>query len=109
MHAPGEMFVLLRYDDAVRIGEMLHEVGRLELMPRFRRLQDLQIREKTSAFDVVTEADEAAERSLADTLLRTFPGTTIIGEEATVGNAKALDQIPMADLAFIVDPLDGTK
>jgi fructose-1,6-bisphosphatase/inositol monophosphatase family enzyme len=101
--------VLLHYDDAVRIGEALDEVGRLELVPRFMRLQDLHVREKSSAFDVVTEADEAAERAIAAALLQAFPCATIIGEEATAGDPKALDQIPTADLAFIIDPVDGTK
>jgi fructose-1,6-bisphosphatase/inositol monophosphatase family enzyme len=103
------MFVLLRYEDAVRIDEVLDDVGRLELMPRFMRLQDLEVRQKSSGFDVVTEADEAAERAIAGALLKAFPGAAIIGEEAAGGNPKALDQIATADLAFIIDPLDGTK
>ncbi len=100
--------MLLRYEDAVRIGEVLDDVGRLELMPRFLRLQDLEVREKSSAFDVVTEADEAAERAIADAILRAFPSAAIVGEEAAGGNPKALDQIATADLAFIIDPLAGT-
>jgi fructose-1,6-bisphosphatase/inositol monophosphatase family enzyme len=103
------MFVLLRYKDAIRIGEVLDDVGRLELMPRFTRLQDLEVREKSSAFDVVTVADEAAEQAIAGALLKAFPGAAIIGEEAAGGNPKSLDQIATADLAFIIDPLDGTK
>jgi fructose-1,6-bisphosphatase/inositol monophosphatase family enzyme len=101
--------VLLDYDAAIRIGDVLGEVGRLELMPRFIRLQDLKVREKSSPFDVVTEADEATERAIAEALLQAFPNAAIIGEEATVGDPKALDQIPTADLAFIIDPVDGTK
>lgn len=99
----------LRYADAGRIGEILDDAGRTEIMPRFRRLRELEVRQKSSGFDVVTEADEAAEEVIAAALTRLFPGAAIIGEEAAVRNPAAMDQIGTADLAFIIDPIDGTK
>ena len=48
-----------------QIAHLLAEVAAQEILPRFGRLQQHQIREKTSAFDLVTEADEAAERLIA--------------------------------------------
>ena len=51
----------LSHADALNIGNILAEVGRTEIMPRFRRVREIEVRTKTSAFDVVTEADELAE------------------------------------------------
>jgi len=47
--------------DLARIGEALWAAGQIELMPRFNRLAPDQVMRKTSAFDVVTLADERAE------------------------------------------------
>lgn len=80
-----------------------------EIMPRFRRLTAGQVRCKSSAFDVVTEADEAAERAITAALKALHPDAVVIGEEAVARDATLLDAIPTADLCFIVDPLDGTK
>ncbi|QPF88098.1 inositol monophosphatase [Bradyrhizobium genosp. L] len=78
-------------------------------MPRFRRVREIEVRTKTSAFDVVTEADEKAEEAIAAALLRAFPGAAIIGEEGTSRDPAALDQVGTAELAFIIDPIDGTR
>ena len=53
-----------RNHDLERIRDTLIAVAAEELMPRFVRLQEAQISHKTSPFDVVTEADEAAERAI---------------------------------------------
>ncbi|MFB9269174.1 inositol monophosphatase family protein [Bradyrhizobium erythrophlei] len=99
----------LSHADAVSIGTILADVGRSEIMPRFRRVRELEIRTKTSAFDVVTEADEAAEQVISAALLRAFPGAAVVGEEGTARDPAALDQVGTADLAFIIDPIDGTR
>ncbi|AUC99716.1 inositol monophosphatase [Bradyrhizobium sp. SK17] len=78
-------------------------------MPRFRRVREIEVRTKTSAFDVVTEADELAEQAISAALLRAFPDALIVGEEGTARDATALDRIGTADLAFIIDPIDGTR
>jgi fructose-1,6-bisphosphatase/inositol monophosphatase family enzyme len=101
--------MLVSHADAATIGEILAGVGRTEIMPRFARVRDLEVREKSSAFDVVTEADEVAEQIISTALQRAFPGAAIIGEEATVRNPGELGQIATAELAFVVDPIDGTK
>jgi len=51
--------------DLIQLGAILCAAGAEDILPRFGKLQQHQIREKTSAFDVVTEADEAAERARA--------------------------------------------
>ncbi len=95
--------------DALRIGEILSQAARIEIMPRFGELVAGQVREKSSRFDVVTDADEAAERSISAALEAAWPGAVVVGEEATAANPTLLDAIGTADLAFVLDPLDGTK
>ena len=96
-------------DDIQRVGEILAAVAQSEIMPRFRRLTAAQIRRKTSAFDLVTEADEAAEAAIEQALLADFPGAVVIGEEGAHKEPSRLEHIAGAELAFIVDPVDGTR
>jgi len=91
------------------VGEILAFAARTEIMPRFRKLTAAQIRRKSSAFDLVTEADEAAETAITAALTAAFPGAVIIGEESAHKEPALLDTIADAELAFIVDPVDGTR
>ena len=95
--------------DVLRIGEILSQAAVTDIMPRFQRLAADQVRQKSSSFDLVTEADEAAERVISDQLRSAFPGCVIVGEEATAKDPALLEGIADADLAFIVDPIDGTR
>jgi len=79
------------------------------IMPRFGQLVDAQIRVKTSAFDIVTDADEACEAALTALLQNRFPSAVVIGEEAADRDPRLLDALASAELAFLVDPLDGTR
>lgn len=56
---------------------------------------------KTSATDVVTEMDHAAERMIRELILADRPGDAILGEE---GGQTGVG----APVRWIVDPLDGT-
>lgn len=95
--------------DAVELTQILRAAGRSEVMPRFRRLGGDDVRTKTGPSDLVTVADEAAERLIMQGLQRRFPGCVVIGEEAASGNPMLLDQLMEAELAFVVDPIDGTS
>lgn len=95
--------------DVTRITQILAEAARVEIMPRFKALADGDVRYKSSAFDPVTEADEAAERAIAAQLRTSFPGALIVGEEATSADPSLLDRLSDAPLAFVVDPIDGTR
>ncbi|MEP6691231.1 MAG: inositol monophosphatase family protein [Gemmatimonadaceae bacterium] len=66
--------------------------------PEIRTL-DWQSKSRT---DFVTEVDIAAEESLRASILRDVPGAAIVGEELTPDGATN------GDIAFVVDPLDGT-
>ena len=94
--------------EASRIGDILAQAALSEIMPRFQMLDANQVRQKSSSFDLVTEADEAAERVISDRLRAAFPGCIVVGEEAATKDPALLDGIAAAELAFIVDPIDGT-
>ncbi len=87
---------------------LLRAASRAEIMPRFRRLEIGDVREKSGPLDLVTEADEAAERMIAHGLARLFPGCVVVGEEATARDPSLLGKLADAELAFTVDPIDGT-
>lgn len=92
-----------------RICELLRQVGEEELLPRFRAQLPNRVFEKTSDFDVFSEADEAAERKITGELERMFPGALLVGEEAVGHDLEAIAHLAHADIAFLVDPIDGTK
>src|SRR5918997_1887874 len=81
--------------DALTVAELLRRAAQAEILPRFRNLAEGAVRQKTSELDLVTDADEAAERVIGAALLRAFPGALVKG-------------LSEADLAFILDPVDGT-
>ncbi|MBZ9746852.1 inositol monophosphatase family protein [Mesorhizobium sp. CO1-1-7] len=87
---------------------ILAEAAQAEIMPRFRRLGDGDIRQKTSAADLVTEADVNAERLITARLRDRYPSAMVVGEEACSEDPALLDGLGDAELAFTVDPVDGT-
>jgi fructose-1,6-bisphosphatase/inositol monophosphatase family enzyme len=95
--------------DLRRLGRILADAAEAEIMPRFRHLGQGEIHEKTSAFDVVTAADEAAEAAIVAALCAAFPGAVIVGEEGAGRDPGLFDALGSAELAFVVDPIDGTK
>jgi myo-inositol-1(or 4)-monophosphatase len=61
----------------------------------------LEIREKSSRGDLVTEADRASERLIGELLRARAPGSAILGEESGASAGDSGER-------WIVDPLDGT-
>lgn len=96
-------------DQLAQLATLLAQVAATEILPRFGRLQRHEVREKTSAFDVVTEADEAAEKAIATALMAAFPGAGVVGEEAAGRDPAVLRRLSTDERVFVVDPLDGTK
>jgi fructose-1,6-bisphosphatase/inositol monophosphatase family enzyme len=94
--------------DLFEVAALLREVGRTEVMPHFRNLGPGAVRTKADALDPVTAADEAAEAAITAGLLRRFPGAVVVGEEATAADPSLLGRLADAELAFVVDPIDGT-
>ena len=95
--------------DLRQVGAVLAFAARKEIMPRFGKLRTNQIRQKSSALDVVSDADEAAERAISEALGAAFPGALIVGEEGAYRDPAVLEKLSSAELAFIIDPIDGTK
>lgn len=87
---------------------VVRRAAKSEILPRFRRLGSADIRTKSRADDLVTEADIAAEAMIARALQIAFPSALVIGEEAVAKDASILDGIGDAQLAFHIDPIDGT-
>ncbi len=94
--------------DIERLAAILREAAITEIMPRFRNLSESDVRQKTSATDLVTEGDEAAERYIAAECRRLWPAALFIGEESVAADKALLDKLDEADLAIVVDPIDGT-
>ncbi len=90
------------------IAGLLRDASRAEILPRFRRLAAGAVRTKSSPLDLVTDADEAAERRITAALQARFPGCVVVGEEACAADETLLGRLAGADLAFVVDPVDGT-
>jgi len=90
------------------VAHLLQEAAKAEIMPHFRRLRANEVRMKAGPLDPVTIADEAAERVIAAGLRRQFPGCVVVGEEATAADPTLPGRLVGADLAFVVDPVDGT-
>jgi fructose-1,6-bisphosphatase/inositol monophosphatase family enzyme len=100
--------IMFSKQEALALTELLRCTARAEILPRFRNLAGNAVRQKTSTLDLVTDADEAVEQVLTDELLRRYPGALVIGEEAVSRDPAALKGLDEADLAFILDPVDGT-
>ncbi|MDL2400549.1 inositol monophosphatase family protein [Rhizobium mayense] len=79
-----------------------------EILPRFRNLGVGDVSEKTSAIDLVTEADLLTERHIAAALKARFASALVVGEEAYEANKSVVPALADADLAFVIDPVDGT-
>lgn len=96
-------------EDTRKLAAVLAETALAEVMPRFRNLPDGSVRGKSSPRDLVTDADEAAERMIGARLAKLHPGAVLIGEEASARNPALLNMLVDADLAFLIDPIDGTR
>ena len=94
--------------DLDRLASALDHVAQAEVMPRWRNLSDVDVRQKSGPKDLVTVADEAAERLLEQLLPDLLPGSVIIGEEAVERDPSLLSMIDGDAPVWIVDPIDGT-
>lgn len=98
-----------RVVDVTALADLLRRAAKAEIVPRFRRLGSADVRAKTEATDLVTEADEQAERMMKAESARLWPGALFIGEESAAADPALLDRLKDAELAIIVDPVDGTS
>lgn len=94
--------------DPAAIADLIRTTARAVILPRFRALAPDQVREKGPG-DLVTVADEEAERMLTELLTRTLPGSVVVGEEAVAKDATVLDRLRGPAPVWVIDPVDGTR
>ena len=94
--------------DVTKLADILRHAAQAAILPRFRRLDSRAIRQKSEAIDLVTEADEEAEHIIRAEATGLWPQVLFVGEEAVAADPTLLDRLDEADLAIIVDPVDGT-
>ncbi|MFU8835078.1 inositol monophosphatase family protein [Roseovarius autotrophicus] len=92
----------------VALVNLVRRAARAEILPRFRTISRAEADTKSGPHDLVTEADHAAEAMIARGLQRLFPHALIIGEEAVAAKPELRDKVSDAELAIIIDPVDGT-
>lgn len=89
------------------VAAIVAEIADQELMPRFRNLEDGDVRDKNPG-DPVTVADEAAERELTRRLSDLLPGSLVVGEEAASADPAVVSHLSGDAPVWIIDPVDGT-
>ncbi|KEQ05998.1 inositol monophosphatase family protein [Pseudorhizobium pelagicum] len=94
--------------DVSKLADCLRLAARAEVLPRFRRLGEGDVRSKSEPTDLVTEADEAAERFIRKAMEAIAPDALFIGEESVAADPDLLGKLASAEFAVIVDPIDGT-
>lgn len=91
------------------VEDLLRHVADQEIMTRFGRLHEGDVRKKTHQGDLVTVADIEAENRIREGLLRLLPGSVVIGEEACYDNPEILEQLKADRPVWMIDPVDGTR
>ena len=97
----------MKSPDVNKVAALIAEVAATEIQPRFRKLAAHEQREKAPG-DIVTIADERAEAALTPRLMELVPGSIVIGEEAAAKDPKLVERLLHDQVAWIVDPVDGT-
>lgn len=93
--------------DIETVSAYIREAARAHILPRFERLAATDIREKSPG-DLVTIADIETEQALTPLLRDLIPGSVVVGEEATAGDAALLRHLEGEGHAWLIDPVDGT-
>ncbi|GIF19544.1 fructose-1,6-bisphosphatase/inositol monophosphatase family enzyme [Actinoplanes tereljensis] len=91
-----------------QVADLMREVAATIVLPRFRHLAEADIQQKSPG-DLVTIADQEAEKALTSGLLALLPGSTVVGEEAVAADPKVLAHVGDSGAVWIVDPVDGTN
>lgn len=92
--------------DMQQVAHIIREAAEAEILPRFKNLQALQIREKKPN-QLVTEADIEAERVLSRRLREVLPGA-IVGEEGVEADPSLMSALERPGVVWVIDPVDGT-
>ncbi len=98
----------MRMPDLERVRALMERVAAEEMLPRFRRLDAADVRQKTGPGDLVTVVDEICEARLSEGLQALLPGSVVVGEEAADADASRVDLLQSDDPVWVIDPVDGT-
>jgi fructose-1,6-bisphosphatase/inositol monophosphatase family enzyme len=88
--------------------EQIQQVADEVIHPRWRNLGAGEVDEKRPG-DLVTIADRESEERLTAWLRTVAPGALVVGEEAVFANPDLPRGLADAELAYTVDPVDGTR
>ncbi|MEV5959371.1 inositol monophosphatase family protein [Streptomyces sp. NPDC051987] len=91
------------------VEDAIRKAARTEILPRWRRLADHEVDQKSGPHDLVTDADRLAERYLTAALGALLPGSVVVGEEAVHAAPETYDALQGDAPVWIVDPVDGTR
>ncbi|MFG2605911.1 inositol monophosphatase family protein [Streptomyces sp. NPDC048514] len=91
------------------VEEAVRKAAAAEILPRFRRLAEHEVDQKSGPHDLVTDADRLAELRLTEDLRSLLPGSVVVGEEAVHANPATYDALQGDAPVWIVDPVDGTR
>ncbi|TPW33541.1 inositol monophosphatase [Martelella alba] len=95
-------------DTLDQLSALMRRAAREEILPRFRRLATDEVAEKSEPSDLVTVADTGAERVIKAGVAKILPGASFVGEEGVAADPSLLEKLQDAELAVVVDPIDGT-
>jgi fructose-1,6-bisphosphatase/inositol monophosphatase family enzyme len=98
----------LSLTEQAEIVRIIRDAARTCILPRFQRLAAADVSTKSGPTDLVTLADTEAEAQMTAALRALLPGAVVVGEEAIAADPTLRGQIAGADLAVIIDPVDGT-
>lgn len=92
------------------VEEILESCAEKHILPRFRTLEDHEIRTKSNPTDLVTDADVETEETLIRILPKLIPGSVVVGEESVSKDERLLDVLQDDEKTiWVVDPVDGTR
>jgi fructose-1,6-bisphosphatase/inositol monophosphatase family enzyme len=91
-----------------QVSGLIREVAQTVVLPRFQKLTADEVHQKSPG-DMVTIADQEAERALTRGLTALLPGSVVVGEEAVAADPTVRDRIGAGGAVWIVDPVDGTN
>jgi myo-inositol-1(or 4)-monophosphatase len=90
----------MSYENFLTVALEAAHKGSEALLKYWGKLQN--VREKTFAWDLVTEADKESETIIIEVILSHFPSHQILAEESGMGMQQESEYL------WIIDPLDGT-
>ncbi|MEU6506137.1 MULTISPECIES: inositol monophosphatase family protein [Streptomyces] len=91
------------------VEEAVRDAAAAEILPRFRRLAEDEVDQKSGPHDLVTDADRLAEKRLTEALGALLPGSVVVGEEAVHADPATYEALQGDAPVWIVDPVDGTR